>query len=141
MQITLLCDQAVVVNSTDLEWLYVNDSKVIQLLPGSQMWTSFSISDYGYDSLSYKFYEVEVNARAAGDLNSGSEYILMFFNFIQIGIPWRSGEVDTILRQVDSYPIQKAVHETSFTMSVYASANVNYGSVKFTLVKFRAIRK
>ena len=135
------CDVQVAVYSTgQLQWIYVNDSKVLPLSSNGRFEANFSTSDYDYDSSEFR--EVEVNAQAAGDLNANNEYILTYFNSSQIGQQWNTpGVTGGDLRQLDAYPIQKVVEGSSFTLAVYASNHVESGSIKFTLVRFRATRK
>ena len=139
-----LCDiQIVVLNNTETKWIYINDSKEIELSKGRRLQTSFSISDYGYDSSTYKFREVEVNAEADGDLNASNEYLLTYFNSNQIGGQWPQERNKNFRRardQLDTYPIQKVVEASSFTMTVYASSSVGRGSIEFTLVRFSVMK-
>jgi hypothetical protein len=118
-------------------WIYVNDSKILPLSNGHFSNTSFDLSDYGYDPASFEFHEVEVNARAFGDLNSDHEYLLTYFNSNQIGERWNTpGIYYSDYRQLESYPIRKPVHSSSFRMAVQSSRGVGSGNIMFTLLRF-----
>ena len=124
-----------------LKWVYINKSKVIHLSRNQRLEESFLISDYGYDPSLYEFLEVEINARATGDLNSQSEYLLTYFNSVQVGDQWNSGFDDSDLHQLDAYPIQRPVEASSFIVAVFTSNGVSSGLIEFTLVRFRVTKK
>lgn len=131
-------------NSTviTVQWIFVNDSKLLQFQKTTRYETTFSISVYGYDSSLYKFYEVDVNAQAAGDLNSDHEYILTYLNSNQVGDRWNTpGITGGNLRQLNSYPIRRLVDASSFTMAVVGTSSVGTSHIKFTLVTFRVAAK
>ena len=115
-------------------WKVVNDSKTLKLPNGNRVETTFSISDYGYDSSKYEFYEVQVDAQTAGDLNHSPETLVTYFNSNQIDQPRNYGFKS--LRRVHSYPIEKKVSATSFKLAAHTGHGVDSGYIKFTLVKF-----
>ena len=119
-------------------WQFANDSKTLQLPRGNRVETTFSISDYGFDPSKYEFYEVQVDAQTAGDLNSSSETLVTYFNSNQIDQP---RNYDYSLRRVHSYPIEKKVSATSFKLAAHTGPSVGSGYIKFTLVRFRVILK
>ena len=121
-----------------VDWKVVNDIKTLQLPNGNRVETTFSISDYGYDSSKYEFDEVQVDAQTAGDLDDSHETLVTYFNSNQIDQP---RHYDSSLRRVHSYPIEKKVSATSFKLVARTTSGVNNGYIKFTLVRFRVALK
>jgi len=106
----------------------------------------FKVSDFGYSAPAYKFSDVYVNMKFAGELDDDVNYINMYFNG-QFVNKWKNGACNVDFVQIGEWPRKYSPNDSQFKLGIMPEGDVDadcgngqpYGIDWFELIRFRVV--
>lgn len=128
-------------------WNVVNVVQVVNVVDrhAYKEW-QFSVAAHNYDAGKYKFDNVHVNIRFAGELDDAPNYINTYFNGNFVN-KWTNGACNVSFVQIGGWPKTYVVNAPTFKLATQPEGDVDvdcgngqsHGINEFSLIRFRVV--